>query len=325
MDYIEVNIKLESNNKIYNIPIRKSDKINQLKEYCQKISNIPPAKQNLLYKEKILSDEKFISDYNIENNQNIKLVEKEKAKPENIPLAKNPEYLNHIKKFTDNKEINYKEISNAFGQIKDFPYLVSKIDVDKFNSIFAERLGSFTDIFGIESQDFKEGLKVLKDPFVREKVIDIFKDPSQLELIFKYFNMEEYPLMKIFFLNPQKFLAPQYFIKGYNIFKVDEKNLLESSRAGISVPPDPFGDLNSNQMMKSSGQMSNDNAFNNNNNGDKGIFGNCGSNIDYKEKFKDQMLLLKDMGFTNEENNFQALKESDGNINSALGKLSKYN
>ena len=109
------------------------------------------------------------------------------------------------------------------------------------------------------------------------------------------------------------------------MLKVDEKNLLESSRSGISVPPDPFEDLNSNQIMKSSGQMPNDNVFNNSNNGDKGIFGNCGSDIDYKEKFKDQMFLLKDMGFTNEENNFQALKESNGNINSALGKLSKYN
>ena len=49
MDQIEVNIKLEPNNKIYNLLIRKSDTVLKLKEYCKIISNIPEDQQNLLF------------------------------------------------------------------------------------------------------------------------------------------------------------------------------------------------------------------------------------------------------------------------------------
>ena len=45
--------------------------------------------------------------------------------------------------------------------------------------------------------------------------------------------------------------------------------------------------------------------------------GNIGANdgnVDYKEKYKDQLAQLKDMGFINEETNIQVLKNS-GNSN----------
>ena len=80
MEEIEVNIKIAANNQIYSLPIRKSDTITKLKEYCQIISNIPPAQQNLLYKGKILSNEKLIKDYDIENNHEIILVKEEEQK-----------------------------------------------------------------------------------------------------------------------------------------------------------------------------------------------------------------------------------------------------
>ena len=48
MEEIEVNIKLASNNQIYNIPIRRSDTILKLKEYCKILSNIPQDQQILL-------------------------------------------------------------------------------------------------------------------------------------------------------------------------------------------------------------------------------------------------------------------------------------
>ena len=54
MEQIEVNIKIKENNLMYNILIGKSDTILKLKEYCQIISNIPPAQQILIYRGKIL-------------------------------------------------------------------------------------------------------------------------------------------------------------------------------------------------------------------------------------------------------------------------------
>ena len=112
------------------------------------------------------------------------------------------------------------------------------------------------------------------------------------------------------------------------MFKEDEKNIIESSNIGISVPPDPFGSLNNNQniqAMNSSGQISNINFSNNNSIGNKKIFGNNEIDIDYKKEYKNQLSQLKDMGFTNEETNIQALKHSKGNINNAIEMILKYN
>ena len=71
--------------------------------------------------------------------------------------------------------------------------------------------------------------------------------------------------------------------------------------------------------MNSSG-ISNINSFNNNNSIEI-----SGIDINYKEKYKDKLSQLKDMGFINEERNLQALKQSKGNFNNAIENLLKYN
>ena len=44
-------------------------------------------------------------------------------------------------------------------------------------------------------------------------------------------------------------------------------------------------------------------------------------NVDYKEKYKDQLAQLKEMGFINEETNIQVLKQCSGNVQFAIEKL----
>ena len=155
----------------------------------------------------------------------------------------------------------------------------------------------------------------------------MMKDPSVAEI---YFN---HPVFREIFKNPvlndepeiiNNF--PQYFQMLQNVFKEKERNPIENSGTGISVPPDPFGSLNNNQinqMMNSSGQIPNNSAFNNNDAGRNFI--NSGIIIDYKEKYKEKLSQLKNMGFTNEETNIQALKQINGNIDNALDKLLKMN
>jgi hypothetical protein len=71
------------------------------------------------------------------------------------------------------------------------------------------------------------------------------------------------------------------------------------------------------------------NLFNNMNMGmmNMGNFGqgntnnNPQDNVDPKEKYKDQLAQLKDMGFINEEANIQVLKQCDGNVQFAVEKL----
>ena len=100
MEEIKIKIKMRSNQKIYIIPIYKSNTIFKLKEKCEKETNIPVFQQNLIYERRILLNEKLIKDYNLDNEHTIILV-KEHA-PIDIPselfsyLGLNPNDLGNI-------------------------------------------------------------------------------------------------------------------------------------------------------------------------------------------------------------------------------------
>ena len=326
MEEIEVNIKLLKNNKIYYMLIRKSDTILRLKEYCQKISDIPPSEQNLLYKGKILIDEKLISSYNIENNQTIILLKKEEPKSEYVPIAQNFNSLKN-KKLLDNKDINYTEVVKSFRQLPDLSSFFKNLDVKKLNN-YSQSFGFETipELCDIKPQEWEE---CLKDPSFLEMINNLFNDPSSLENFLKDKNFQDViqksPIHKFICLNPQ-IITPENFQKVKNSFYQNEKNLIESSKTEISVPPDPFGSLDNNQinqMINSSDKITNINSFNKYNTPNKEIIDNNEIDIDYKEKYKDQLSQLNDMGFIDEESNIQALKQCNGDINNALEKLLK--
>ena len=48
---------------------------------------------------------------------------------------------------------------------------------------------------------------------------------------------------------------------------------------------------------------------------------NTNTNVDPKEAYKEQNQKLKDMGFLNEELNFDILKQTNGNVDLAVEKL----
>ena len=333
MEEIEVNIKLAGNNLIYYMPIRKSDTILRLKEYCQKISDIPPAEQNLLYKGKILLNDKLIGDYNIENNQIIYLVKKNETKSVNPPLAQNYDSSNSNKnafninniRFGDIQDINYNEVSQACRQIPDISSLFQNLNAEQMNNYCKEKgLGSFANTFGFEPQVL---IDALKDPSFRDLINTIYKDPSLLEMVYKSPEnqkvLQKDQLLKFNLLNPQLFFNPTNFQIPQNISEKNERNIIESSRNEITVTPYSNGRLNNNKLMNSSGQITNNNSFNNNNTPNKESFRDNRIDIDYKEKYRDQLSQLNDMGFMDEETNIQALQQCNGNINNALEKLLK--
>ena len=317
MEEIEVNIKLAENN----IPIRKVDTILKLKEYCKIISNIPIDQQNLLYNGIILSNEKLINDYNIENNHYIILAKKD-SKPVNIPLEQNSDSSNSDKNF----------FNNINEEIPNLSSFYNKLDMNKVDNLLQVLgYGNFSD-FGIDPQIYKEFLKGLSTKEIMDAMKKMREDPLFFEKYYSNPNLQKifqkFPLIKNCLQHPEEIFAPQRMLMFQNMFKEDDKKINESTKTEISLPPEPFGSLNNihnSQMMNSSDQISNINTFNKNITGNKEIFGNSGIDIDYKEKYKDQLSQLKDMGFINEENNIKALKHSNGNIYNALEKLLKQN
>ena len=340
MDQIEVNIKLASNNKIYNLPIRKSDAILRLKEYCKVISNIPQDQQNLLYKGKILLDDKLISDYNIENNHDIILVKKEETKSVNVPLNQNSNILNLNENtfnifrnidFSNNKEVKINEVANAMSKIPDFFSIFGNLDLNLIDNIsHSIGIGKISEILGIETQEMKE---ILKDPSTKDMLNNMFKDSSIIETIFNdpilRANFLKHPIIKLGFQNPQLMFHPQNIQMTQKMFIDNKKNLTENDDAEKSAPPDPFKSLNNNQinqMMNSPEQMPSINNFNNNSNTRvKENFRNSEISLAYKEEYKEQLSELRNMGFTDEEANIQALKKSNGNIYRAIDKILEQN
>ena len=74
-------------------------------------------------------------------------------------------------------------------------------------------------------------------------------------------------------------------------------------------------------------EYQNNNNSNNGNSGNGENFSNIGinenndENVDYKEKYKDQLAQMKDMGFVNEETNIQVLKQCSRNVQFAVERL----
>ena len=332
MDEIEVNIKLASNNKTYNIPIRKSDTILKLKEYCKIISNIPQDQQNLLYKGKMLLDEKLIKYYNIENNQNIILVKKKIQKSGSLNQNSKINFFNIINlNESDNKEINLNEVFNICNIFPDIASLYNNLDLNRFDDFYQLLgVGNFKDIIGIEPQKMKE---ILKDPSTKEMMNDMLKDPSIIEMLFNNpmfrTRIQNNRFLKFVFQNLNFFANKiannsNYLQIGLNTFKENKRDELNSG-TGISIPPDPFENANNNQIMNSSSQISDINSFNNIIIENKDNFKNSRINIDLKEKYKDQLSQLKSMGFSNEEINIQTLNKTNGNIENAIDKILEQN
>jgi len=266
MEQIEINIKLASNNLKYNILIRKSDTILQLKEYCQILSNISQDQQILLYNGKILLNEKIIKDYNIENNNNILLVIKEESKPVNNLLF-NPDLkdiiLKNVNATSNNKEINVDELYKIMSQFANLIPFV-KYDINKIDNYY-QMLGfkDLSDIFGLDPQKYKEVKEILKDPKFNLDIKEKIKDPSILKKVYNEPEIKKMlqnsPFARSILQNidiSQISLYSQYIQKYLNFFKKDEKkeddNLIESSGTEISEPPDPFRSLNNSQIMNSS-------------------------------------------------------------------------
>jgi len=275
MDQIEIYIKVTPNNQVYSLPIRKSETILKLKEYCKILSKIPQNQLDLLYKGNILLNEKLISDYDIKDNDNIILIKKEEPKQVNIPMKQNSNNSNsnenifNINNYNlqNNDEINVNEIANSFkrAKIQDVISFFENADLDKLENYYKLLGMKFSDLFGMEKQEFK---KLVKDPSFKKEMnilLNLSKDPSMLEMWLKNQKNQDLiknnPLIKLTIQNPQFLFDPQVLEMNKNLFKKNEGNPDENLNSEIFKPPEPFGNLNNNhfnqinQMKNSSDQM----------------------------------------------------------------------
>ena len=131
----------------------------------------------------------------------------------------------------------------------------------------------------------------------------------------------------------QQILNPQILQMISNMFQSisgnnGQNNNNNNNNENGQMPSFDFGQME-NLFVNMGGLFGyqNNNNSNNGNSGNGENFSNIGinenndENVDYKEKYKDQLAQMKDMGFVNEETNIQVLKQCSGNVQFAVERL----
>ena len=129
-------------------------------------------------------------------------------------------------------------------------------------------------------------------------------------------------------LNPQTLQLMSNLFTGMGTGTNNQNNPNPNS-TGTSNTQNPFGmDLGQlTQMLQGMGGLGGLGGLGGmGNNMGTDSMGNAGTevndaNVDYKEKYKDQLAQLRDMGFINEETNIQVLKQCSGNVQFAIERL----
>ena len=352
-DEIQVKIKMTSNAQVYTIKILKSDTIQALKEKCEKETSIPPQSQNLVYKGRILSNEKLVSDYKIENDHTIILVKKHipsqpnttETKPSSTTTTNTTSSTssnnnsNNNNNTNTNTNNNNNNNSNPFaglgGQMPDLSQLGSlmgNIDPNMINNMM-QSLGGSGGLgnmgMGMNPQMIGQ---ILNNPMYMQMMQNMLQNPEMLQQALNSPQMRQMaqnnPQMQAILNNPQlmqQILNPQTLQMMSNMFGGGNNNSANNNNNNNQQMPQ----VDFSQMANMFGNMGG--LFGNNSGAGTGSgeenFSNIGindnndANVDYKEKYKDQLQQMKDMGFVNEETNIQVLKQCSGNVQFAIERL----
>ena len=286
----EINIKIKYNKggiTIKELTILSDMRIEELRVIIEEEFKIPTFKQNLIFKGRMLKNEKKIEDYNITNNDIILLVEK----------------LGEEKEKEGLKNVTGQSGVGAPGQIN--------------YDLLKQPMG-----FGGNINQVIEAMKI---PEIQGQMESMMDDPNVIEA------MMQNPQMKALCeINPgiKDLMTNKEFIK--NMLKPENleamKNLQEGNFNPNSVP-NLFNFPNNNNINNINNNFG-FNLFNPMMNplmmGQPNFFSQRNTNMtkeQLKEKYKNEIQSIKDMGFDNEEKIINALQKTNGNINASIERL----
>ena len=286
----EINIKIKYNKggiTIKELTILSDMKIEELRVIIEEEFKIPTFKQNLIFKGRMLKNEKKIEDYNITNNDIILLVEK----------------LGEEKEKEGLKNVTGQSGVGAPGQIN--------------YDLLKQPMG-----FGGNINQVIEAMKI---PEIQGQMESMMDDPNVIEA------MMQNPQMKALCeINPgiKDLMTNKEFIK--NMLKPENleamKNLQEGNFNPNSVPNlfnfpnnSNINNINNNFGFNLFNPMMNPLMM-----GQPNFFSQRNTNMtkeQLKEKYKNEIQSIKDMGFDNEEKIINALQKTNGNINASIERL----
>lgn len=287
----EINIKIKYNNKgeslIKELTILSDMKIEELRIIIEEEFKLPPYKQNLIFKGKMLQNEKKLEDYNITNNDIILLFEK----------------------IGEEKKSGLNTIQGQAGIGTP-----GKINYDLLKQPM--RFGG----------DINQLIEAMKIPEIAGQMDSMFDDPNIINAMMENPQMkalcEINPGIKDLMTNKEflkNMLKPENLeaiknLQEGNINPTTTQNLFNN--LGYDNTNNNFGFNPFNPLM-----MGNPNLFFQNQNNINMNSNMNMNNEQLKIKYNKEIKAIKDMGFDNEEKIINALKKTNGNINASIERL----
>lgn len=329
-EIIKIKIKTTSDGKVYFVEVATSKTISELKSQLQPITNIAPELQSLVFKGKILANENTVASYGVKTDNTIILVKKVNPQPSSSSSSSNTNTnTNNTQNNSQQNPQNQNQSSqnqnnnNQDGQgMPNNPFANMNMN-DLFSGMGGMDYSSLGGMGGMGGMgmDPSQAMQMMSNPMIRNMVMELINNPQMMNMVMNNPMMQnmmnQNPQMRTMMQNPELMRNMMNMMFGGG-------NSQGQSGQGQGGMPD-FSSL-MNMMGGGMGQSQPGQGQNQ----DAGNAG-TGMNMDFsvpqddgvdpKEKYKEQLKQLKEMGFCNEETNIAVLKQCQGNVQFAIEKL----
>lgn len=301
MSEINIKIKQTASNSTYEIKIDKDAYVSELKDKIQQLTEITPELQNLVYKGRILNNTQKLSEYKLDNDHVIILVKKhvEEKKEEKKEDKTQESSGNTNSSVPVNNPDPFSMYGNlGFGAGAGMPGgLGGNMDMNQINQLMSNPMYQ-------QAMD-----QVLSNPQMVQRMLDNPQIKPLLDQNPHLRQMMSNPDFLRTMMNPQTLQGLSSMMgqgQGQNQgFGFPQQP--QSGQQQTGQQPNPFL-LHGAPMSQFGGDFSN-------------LYQGFNTNTNPREAYKEQNERLKEMGFTNDEANFDALSKTGGNVDAAVERL----
>lgn len=311
----EINIKIKYTKResiIKEFTILNDMTVEDLRLIIEEELKVPSYKQNLIFKGKMLKNEKKLEDYKISNGDIILLVEKVGESGEKVGLNK----VTAQSGVGARGQINYDLLKQPMNFSGDISQLVEAM---KIPEIAGQVDSMFDDPNIMNAMMQNPQIKAMCD--LCPGVKDLMTNKEFMKKMLSPENLEKLQNIQNGTGNVSDLTSSLGLNNNMNNNNWNNLNGMNMNPYGMFGNPFLFNPM----MMGQPNPFGQGFGFNTNNNNNFNNLNNNGmlTQEQLKEKYKDQIAKIKDMGFGNEDEIVNALKITNGNIDAAIERLIK--
>ena len=318
MSEIQIKVKFTKGGVIKDFTILSDMFVDDLRIIIEEEFKIPPYRQNLIFKGKMLQNEKKLEDYKISNNDLILLVEK-------VGESGDKTGLNNITGQSGvgaRGQINYDLLKHPMGMNGDISQVVEAMKIPEI----AGQMDTILDDPNVMNAMMQNPqIKAMCD--MNPNIKNLLQNKEFIKSMLQPENLERIQRISEGTANISDLMGVFNFRNNNN-----ENNNNQSNNNNNNTLNNPFGMFGmpmGNPFLMNPSMMRMPNLFGpgfGNNNFNNNFNNNLNNNTmltqeQLKEKYKEQISKIKEMGFPNEDEIIKALQKTNGNIDAAIERL----